>query len=56
MRKTHRINIGWIRQLFRRMGMLLKRIDTDENLADVGTKPLPREAFEYLVKRILHGE
>jgi len=54
MRKTHRINVVWTRQLLQRMGVLLKRIGTDENLADTGTKPLPRDAFEYLIKAIMH--
>jgi hypothetical protein len=55
MRKTHKINLGWIRQMLRNVGMVLKRVDSEENLSDIGTKPLPREVFEYLARIILHG-
>ena len=39
-RKCHRKNIG------------LEYVDTKEQIADIFTKPLPREAFEYLREKL----
>ena len=43
----------WFREEIHKRGILLKKIDTLEQLGDMFTKGLPRKTFEYLRQRLM---
>ena len=49
MRKSHGINLAWVKNQLDRMNVTLLRVDTTMNLADLATKPVTVETFERLV-------
>ena len=51
--KFYDVKVHWFRQYVKDKTIEVKRIDTSEQLADIFTKPSPREPFERIRKLIL---
>ena len=46
------INYHFLREQFVEKNIIVEYVGTKEQVADIFTKPLPRESFEYLHRRI----
>jgi histone deacetylase 1/2 len=52
MRHVER-SLYWIRQFVANKAIILKHVKTEDQLADIGTKPLAVSAFKALAQRIV---
>ena len=50
------VNYHYVRREFLRSNILLERVDTKLNLADLLTKVMPKEDFKRLVKLVFDEE
>ena len=46
----------WIQDYCKRGEIKIGKVDTDENVADLGIKHLPRGKLDYLVAKLPYGE
>lgn len=51
--KHYHIKTIWFREMIKKLGIKLSKIETVEQLGDIFTKALPRVQFEYLRKKIM---
>ena len=51
--KHYHIKTIWFREMIKKLGIKLCKIETVEQLGDIFTKALPRVQFEYLRKKIM---
>ena len=52
MRHVER-SLYWIRQFVAKKWIILKAIKTENQLADIGTKPVTKSIFQQLVQKII---
>ena len=45
------IKVLWIQELVKRGALLVGKVGTLDNAADIGTKPLPKEALQRILQR-----
>ncbi len=51
--KHYHIKTIWFRELIKKLGIKLVKIETKEQLGDIFTKPLPRATFKYLQAKLM---